>query len=86
MKFGELLASGWLQIGELASHGGHQIGELAGQDWLQIGELGLAFVLSALIGSSAKFARKARAREPIRSSDSRWRSSCSFRNTALETF
>jgi putative Mg2+ transporter-C (MgtC) family protein len=34
------------------------IGELAGQGWLQIGELGLAFVLSALIGLEREIRHK----------------------------
>jgi putative Mg2+ transporter-C (MgtC) family protein len=34
------------------------IGELAGQGWLQVGELGLAFVLSALIGLEREIRHK----------------------------
>jgi putative Mg2+ transporter-C (MgtC) family protein len=35
-----------------------RFGELAGQGWLQIGELGLAFVLSALIGIEREIRQK----------------------------
>jgi putative Mg2+ transporter-C (MgtC) family protein len=35
-----------------------RIGELAGQGWLQIGELGMAFVLSALIGLEREIRHK----------------------------
>ena len=35
-----------------------RLGELAGQGWLQIGELGLAFVLSALIGLEREIRHK----------------------------
>jgi hypothetical protein len=44
-------------------------GEVVGQSWLQIEELTLAFVLSALIGSSAKSDTKAQGCEPTRSLD-----------------
>ncbi|WP_406566090.1 MgtC/SapB family protein [Acidisoma silvae] len=35
------------------------LGELAGQGWMQLGELGLAFVLSALIGLEREIRQKA---------------------------
>src|SRR6202021_2777449 len=35
-----------------------RFGELAGQGWLQIGELGLAFVLSSLIGVEREWRQK----------------------------
>jgi putative Mg2+ transporter-C (MgtC) family protein len=34
------------------------LGEPAGQGWLQVGELGLAFVLSALIGLEREIRQK----------------------------